>query len=932
MTIRKRFFLIPFVAIALAFVWNTAVLIHKDWRAGYSTRDIYISPVNWPLYNLEIAARKFWLNLTDDGSIGLPQVKLYIPARSTAALEADIPDSTKVYRQAYILQPDDSLERVKIRYRGDNPINWLFSKKSMRIKLRKSRMREGIRVFNYRAAQTPALIGEYIALEVARRIGIFAPNSRAIEMYFNDKSRGVMVETERYDESFLRNRRVMPVNIYKGEQYNADLVPGTSRMLFENAQFWTRTARYNAWPKTDHRDLAKFISRLSGAESDSIAFDQFLEAIDMRQWAEFAIYQTLTQSTHNDDVHNMRLLSDIWRGKVTALPYDNNAQFNAIDTSAREPFLDAGPNEVLRLLHQSSDFLETKYRILQSLLLEQRIFETLRKDLQSLRAKFLISAARDVDRIYLHYYSGIPRSKLRMEKLAAKFDDGLRHMAELQEWIVSKLHRLPSIGWEIHGERLSLTVDALVPSGQIEIEATLPRKPGPIRLRWDRDRHLYSNADDPLVPAQYDGSVISIDMTLIANRIPKYSWQENKIVHTGFSIQPTRFDFQLPQGTVVHTVRAHNPYTGEPVSARQERSLGYPPVVQNRPLFPIDAPSSVTWSGDIHIDQDRIIRHPVVLAPGTRLHMAKGASLIFRSKVLAMGTPEHPIRVTGAAAGASQAWGVFALQGNGTTGSRLRHVFIDQGSNDEVDAIVYTGMLSIHDTSDIEISDVRLGKNYQSDDSLHLVYANGVRIKNISIDEANGDGIDIDVSEVTIDGGRVARSGNDGIDLMSSDVTISGTHIVESGDKGISVGERSRTLVWNVLLASNKIGVESKDDSRAVIMHSNLISNEIQLNAYKKNWRYGTGGRIDAHMVRFTGKENIISTKGKSDIVLYSSELTPLPIKQDKHLHMRLDPLPRAQLRDLLSSFPSSGQAATTQLPFDIGQIGKLRVRRENRR
>ena len=80
--------------------------------------------------------RKFmrgsWRSITDSGEIGLPQVRLYLPGKSEAALMSDVPDSTKQYRPAFLLTDSGALERVNIRYRGDNPLELDVSEKSLR--------------------------------------------------------------------------------------------------------------------------------------------------------------------------------------------------------------------------------------------------------------------------------------------------------------------------------------------------------------------------------------------------------------------------------------------------------------------------------------------------------------------------------------------------------------------------------------------------------------------------------------------------------------------------------------------------------------------------------------------------------------------------------------------------------------------------------
>ena len=414
MILRRRFALLPFIAIVLALTWGSGALVHRDWRAGYSTRDVHINPVNWPLYYAEIKFKEIWRAVSNTGEIGLPQIRIYLPRESAAALMADIPDSTKKYRPAYIRLRDGSLERVQIRYRGDNPLNWLFEKKSIRLKFRKSRLRDGIRTFNFLSAQSSYQLDEYISFEMARLLGVIAPQARPVELFINDSSRGILIETERLDESFLRNRKIMPVNIYKGEQYNADLIPGTERHLFENPAFWSKVATYNRLPENDHSDLQELFDTLRQSESDSTAFERLREIVPLSEWADFAAYQVLIQSSHNNNMHNMRLLSDVWRGRVLPLPYDSGIGFSEGARVASHP-LDFASNDILRFLHQTSAFLDRKYLALGDAIRTRRVYDKMRERLRAIQRQFAISAERDIYLTQLKYYSGLAPEMLSPE-------------------------------------------------------------------------------------------------------------------------------------------------------------------------------------------------------------------------------------------------------------------------------------------------------------------------------------------------------------------------------------------------------------------------------------------------------------------------------------------------------------------------------------
>ena len=55
-----------------------------------------------------------------------------------------------------------------------------------------------------------------------------------VEVYVNGESRGLYIQQEKIDESFLRKNKLMPTNIYKGENHATEFYIGLNRNLFNN--------------------------------------------------------------------------------------------------------------------------------------------------------------------------------------------------------------------------------------------------------------------------------------------------------------------------------------------------------------------------------------------------------------------------------------------------------------------------------------------------------------------------------------------------------------------------------------------------------------------------------------------------------------------------------------------------------------------------
>ncbi|NBT28520.1 MAG: right-handed parallel beta-helix repeat-containing protein, partial [Gammaproteobacteria bacterium] len=209
-------------------------------------------------------------------------------------------------------------------------------------------------------------------------------------------------------------------------------------------------------------------------------------------------------------------------------------------------------------------------------------------------------------------------------------------------------------------------------------------------------------------------------------------------------------------------------------------------------------------------------------------------------------------------------WGAIVLQGSGSNGSVLEHCEIRDGSGSKSDLFEYSGMLSIHDVQRVSISHCRLEDNHTVDDMVHAVYSE-ISFHDVHFKNALSDGLDLDISSAQISDSSFINSGNDGVDLMTTRAVITNSQFIRNGDKGISVGEGSQLHAANNLLANNTIGIQSKDGSRVFLSNETFRDNTIGLHAYKKNWQYGSGGKI------FITKSAILNSKTTADAQKHSS-------------------------------------------------------------
>jgi len=292
-------------------------------------------------------------------------------------------------------------------------------------------------------------------------------------------------------------------------------------------------------------------------------------------------------------------------------------------------------------------------------------------------------------------------------------------------------------------------------------------------------------------------------------------------------------------------------------------------------------------SGIILVDKNMIIKDNVIIEPGTFFKLKKKVSIIFKNKVQALGTKESPIvfKSNNLNNNTKNIWGTVALHGAKTKGSILKNIIFDGGSGALLDQVHYTSMLSIHDTNDIKLFNIKMRNNHIYDDSLHIIYCNNILIDNLIIENASGDALDIDISKnIIIKNSEFNNSINDAIDIMESEVLIDSTQIKESGDKGISAGENSNLLIYNSNITKNNIGVAVKDKSIVKVIYSTFNENKFHINAYQKNLQYGDGGFIEIFKSSFNSDKNQFFSDKKSKIFIEDNSFNKIVNFKNKNI------------------------------------------------
>jgi hypothetical protein len=348
--------------------------------------------------------------------------------------------------------------------------------------------------------------------------------------------------------------------------------------------------------------------------------------------------------------------------------------------------------------------------------------------------------------------------------------------------------------------------------------------------------------------------------------------------------RPATYDLEVEGGRIGPGPIVAVDLLGHEVEVTPAGSL--PPVAMARANVGIipEAATLTRWAGAVEVSGTVTVRGDLVVAPGTRVRLRPGASVIVRGRLRVEGTPDSPVSFVPAEPG--RPWGTVAVVGPGADGSALRHCRVSGGSGLVTPLAFFSGMVSIHRARGVAIDGCAFRDNREHDDLLHVVHSD-VDVRNSAFLDAHADAIDLDLAEARLENVTVARSGNDGLDVMTSRVTLVGGLVTGAGDKGLSIGEGSTVAVQGTRLVANRIGIQAKDGSQVALFDPEFRGNAVHVSSYHKNPHYAGETRVVA--VRATFDETPVAFEAEPTTSLYL--LAPsLPAGWARPARVWLDP------------------------------------------
>lgn len=810
----------PFlIIVSLIFALN---IIKKDFKYAHASHMVWKAPFNWLPYYMVNSLNKFFIKITDNKKVFLPQINLYVSERSTKNLLSNLPASTKKWQKGKIIYENDKeINNIQYRYRGDNPDNWSFEKKSIRLKFTKKGMRGKQRYFEY----WPLNFSTFLSNDLAINSEVLTSKSRLVELFVNDQSKGIFMELEKIDENFLRRNNLMPVNIYKGENYNAERKVGLNINLYNNSGLWSKSAYFNKNDFSDNLDLEKFLKILNSSFNNKEFYSKFSTYIDIDVWARYSAYLIISQNHHHTAWHNARLIFDPWNGKITPIITDPEI-YKYIKNEEDVSNLDFSTNDMIKLLNLNPLFIDKKYFYINNFLKNKSIIDASIKNIELKKELILGSASRDPSLKNSYFPKPLAQKDFENSLTETK-----KRMKIIQKKLIKVINSEPVVSWKNNKNRLSININGELPASNLRFYF---EKNAPNWIFIDENYNGKKDFDE-IKYFKKNTNYIDLEIDLYANRL---TYNENKNFSNSNTYSSlTKFDFYIERNIKPSKIELRNKFNEKKYIAQKNDIEGSQTTLFNKPLH--KNKSNVNnflkiFSGNVIIEGINIFNQPVKIMPGTIFKMKKNSSLIFKNKLEAKGLLSNKIKFYNFE-GENSYWGTIALLGKKSQGSTLSNIEFNGGSGAKINQYLFTSMLSLHNTEDILIENVSLKNNFFYDDSMHIIYSKNIVLKNINFENSFGDALDIDISNnIKILNSTFFNSKNDGVDLMQSSSLMENNTISFSGDKGISVGEGSEVLINNTSLFENKIGIAVKDGSKAIIKNSSFLKNKNEISAYKK--------------------------------------------------------------------------------------------------
>jgi hypothetical protein len=697
-----------FISLLFLLFIGSFKILKTDFRYAHQSSLVYQNPFSWTNYFISLQAKKLLILFFGNNTNGLQRVYISASEKSFKKLLEKTPKSTKKWIKGSLTVKGNT-EKIDIRYVGDNPRNWLREKKAIRIKKKKFRSSGNTRIYEYH----PLVVNELISAKIASQFDILVPKYKLVELFINDKSKGVFMEKEKLNKNFFYKNNIMPINLYKGENHGVEKFIGLDENIYNNPGLWRKISSSDVNMFQGDFDLRRFFETLNASELKNDKFKKFLSYINFEYWSKYSIYDTLTQNISHEYFHNSRIAIDPWNGYAFPIVIQPsiNESFN------KKIIIDSSTNDITALLNRSSEYNHIRYSYLYKAVSNSKLFDNTFSNIQNSLNDLNVSLKRDPEKKNENVFNEIKINKSFLESNRRK--------------ILGLLQSKPNANWQVNENNFSIFIDDLLPASNIEIFFS-SQLPSWLFLDENHDG-IYNTGEHKFYPNNKNS--IKIPVNLYANRY-KYTtsktfmYFDNIIKSSNTKFSFISHDNIMPVKIIVENLFTKNKYT---IESKQMDAVDANKL--NKPIFANNFIKKENkynnLSGEIIVNDNFVYNQPVKIKAGTVFFIKENKNLIFKNIVIAEGNPSNPIIFKKIRDDASN-WGSIVLLGNKTSNSSFNNVIFTGGSGGNIEQYIFNSMFSIHNAENIKLKNVSfLDKSLFYKTYLNIVYCNKINIDNI---------------------------------------------------------------------------------------------------------------------------------------------------------------------------------------------------------
>ena len=782
---------------------------------------------------------KFFLEKNSE----IKDIKIWIDDNSLLELTSNLPKSTRNWQKGKLEYPDGKVKKIKFRIRGRNPWHFHIEKPSLRLKLKKEYPINLQRHINLTNPEDRTQISNFYSELIANEMGVLSHQNEMVRLFINNKYYGIYQQHTREDENFLRLRNKIPGPIYVGNNLK-------KKWSFEDFEIKGEDKILDfVQPMKD----AIEVLNLSPSPEN---FDKLWKIFDSNKFANYVATLNILGGIHSDWKHNHAFYFDPGIGKVEPLTSDilglgelmyprGFKKLLLDDMPTFKTSINEKNNPLIDFILRDPYFYQKRNQILYQAIKTKLSTSNQIAKLKDLYKKIDNAVLSDNKKSFvLGAFSGWLRSSLSNS-------DYIKYKKNLFDWIKNRnkflVNELEKIELSVNIYKHNKETLALIGvKGHSSAALNLSNKKVKIYSPKINKFKNHSANNLLLYPGLYEENNLN-DLAVINRRYPSHTLlpKFNYYILSFSDITPielsdflvNKFSNYISKKSLSPKIHINN---NEIIDFNLVNSDSFHPM-----FFEDDEINSIILGpGNLSISES-IISNPgqkIIINPGTNIKLGPNVSIVSQGGLFFNGKKNDEIFISRLEK--DKPWGVISAVSNKSNASIVSNSNIEGGSQDIINNIVYSGMVTFRGVENVTIKSSKISKNTLGDDTLHFVYSNG-DIDNLLMSDCYGDCIDFDYSNFTISNSSIINAGNDGLDFMTSKATIKNTNIFKAGDKGISAGEASSLDVINSSISQTEIGIASKDKSKVNLVSSSLSENKTGLSLYKKNLRYGYSGSVN---------------------------------------------------------------------------------------